>query len=96
MEQMKKAEAMKLLERIGRAIKELPEDVRIGRLFMVNDGKGAVLESGIHEVAEVVRCQRCAKRNTPDCAMWYQCEVCGGQWSWETDEDFCSRGELKQ
>ena len=146
MEQMKKAEAMKLLERIGRAIKELPEDVRIGRLFMVNDGKGAVLESGIHEaaeafgktvearpgwneeavilrfevnglvfcqfaqksrrgsrakgkeieMAEVVRCQRCAKRNTPDCAMWYQCEVCGGQWSWETDEDFCSRGELKQ
>lgn len=145
MERMKKAEAMKLLERIGRAIKELPEDVRIGRLFMVSDGKGVLLERGIHEaaevfgktveawpgwneknrilrfevdglvfcqlelkrkghqaegqeieMAEVVRCQRCAKRNTPDCAMWYQCEVCGGQWSWETDEDFCSRGELKQ
>lgn len=146
MERLKKAEALKLLERIEKIVKELPEDVRIGRLFMVNDGKGVVLESGIHEaaeafgktveawpgwseetailrfevnglvicefaqknrrndlaeheeveMAEIVRCQKCAKRNTPECAMWYQCEVCGGQWSWETDEDFCSRGEPRQ
>jgi len=45
------------------------------------------------ETAEIVRCRECVKRNTSECAMWYRCEVCGGQWNWETDEDFCSRGE---
>ncbi len=146
MERLKKTEALKLITRMAELVKELPEEVRIGRLFMVNDGKGVLLESGIHaaaeafgktveawpgwsketailrfevkglvicefaqknwrndlaehkevEMAEIVRCHKCAKRNTPECSMWYLCETCGGQWSWETDEDFCSRGELRR
>ena len=48
------------------------------------------------DAVEVVRCKDCAKRHTPDCLMWYQCSVCGGQWSWETDNDFCSSGKRKE
>lgn len=40
----------------------------------------------------VVWCKDCIKRNTSDCAMWYKCEQCGGQWSWETNNDYCSYG----
>ena len=47
------------------------------------------------DVVEVVRCKDCVKRQTPDCTMWYQCSVCGGQWSWENDAAFCSLGERK-
>lgn len=47
------------------------------------------------DVAPVVRCKECRKRGTPDCAMWYQCSVCGGQWSWETNDGFCSYGERR-
>lgn len=45
---------------------------------------------------EVVRCKDCKKRNTSDCAMRYECSVCGGQWSWEADNAFCSFGERKE
>lgn len=45
------------------------------------------------DAVPVVRCKECAKRYTPDCAMQYQCSVCGGQWSWESDDAFCSWGE---
>lgn len=48
------------------------------------------------DVAEVVRCRDCIKRNTPDCAMYYKCSVCGGQWNWENDNGFCSFGERKE
>jgi hypothetical protein len=44
---------------------------------------------------EVTRCKDCIKRNTPDCLMWYNCSICGGQWTWETDNDYCSAGERK-
>lgn len=47
------------------------------------------------DVEEVVRCKDCIKRNTPDCAMYYVCSECGGQWSWESDNVFCSYGEKK-
>ena len=47
------------------------------------------------DVVEVVRCKDCVNRYTPDCAMWYRCQNCDGQWSWETDNDFCSYGERK-
>ncbi len=47
------------------------------------------------ETVEIVRCRECAKRNTPECAMRFLCEGCGGQWNWETDDGFCSRGERK-
>lgn len=48
------------------------------------------------DVVEVVRCKECKNRNTPECAMWYRCSVCDGQWSWETDNDYCSYGERSE
>lgn len=45
------------------------------------------------DTAEVVRCRECVKKGTPDCAMQYQCSVCGGRWSWETNDAYCSYGE---
>lgn len=48
------------------------------------------------DVVEVVRCRECRKRQTPDCAMWYRCSICGGEWSWETDNGFCSYGERRE
>ena len=41
---------------------------------------------------QVVRCRDCAKRNTDDCAMWYQCSECYSQHSWESDNDFLQLG----
>lgn len=46
------------------------------------------------DVAEVVRCEDCIRRGTEDCAMHYGCE-CGEQHAWETDNDFCSWGEMR-
>lgn len=43
------------------------------------------------DVAEIVRCKDCVLRNTEDCAMYYECD-CGTQYSWETDNDYCSFG----
>ena len=48
----------------------------------------------IADVVEVVRCKECVLRGTDDCAMYYRCE-CGTQYSWESDNDFCSYGERK-
>ena len=47
------------------------------------------------DVVEVVRCKDCIKRNTPECAMRYECSRCGGQWSWESDYSYCSYGEKR-
>ena len=47
------------------------------------------------DVVEVVRCKDCVNRNTPDCAMWYQCSICGGQWSWNVENGFCWCGERR-
>lgn len=147
MRSVKKATALALLARMRDTVKKLPDNVRIGRLFVVNDGQGLILEEGFYETAEVfgktvetvpgfspewkflrfkvgdmtifqitdrartdraaegkvaekemeeiVRCRDCVKRGTPECAMNYRCSVCGGQWSWETDNDFCSMGRRK-
>lgn len=38
----------------------------------------------------VVRCANCQKRNTDDCAMYY--EINGKAWHWESDEGFCHCG----
>ena len=48
------------------------------------------------DVVEVVRCKDCIKRNTANCAMWFNCMKCGGQWSWESDNGFCSLGERRK
>ena len=45
-----------------------------------------------NEISPVVRCKDCTLRGTEDCAMQYSCTECGGQWSWESDNDFCSYG----
>ena len=46
------------------------------------------------DVVEVVRCCDCKFRKTKDCAMYYECD-CGQQYSWETDNDFCSFGKRR-
>ena len=45
------------------------------------------------DAVEVVRCKDCKYRNTEDCGMLYECMSCGGQWSWEYDNGYCSFGE---
>ena len=47
------------------------------------------------DVAEVVRCRECRNRYTTNCAMYYECSECGGQWEWTTDDGFCSCGQRK-
>ena len=47
------------------------------------------------DVVPVVRCKDCKFKSTPDCAMWFECSQCGGQWSWETNNDYCSYGERR-
>lgn len=54
MRKIGKSSALKLLESMEGVVKKLPEDVRIGRLFLVDDGQGIVLERGIHEAAEAL------------------------------------------
>ena len=67
------------------------EPAEIGlKLLKLAEYEGKIARS---ELIEVVRCKDCGKRNTPDCAMWYKCSICDGQWSWETDNGFCSIGE---
>lgn len=46
------------------------------------------------DAVEVVRCKYCAKRHTAECLMEYEC-VCGAQYSWESDDEFCSGGVRK-
>lgn len=45
------------------------------------------------DVVKVVRCKDCTNRKTPDCSMYYSCMECDGQWTWETDNDYCSYGK---
>lgn len=50
-----------------------------------------VRDAPIVDAVEVVRCKDCAKRHTAECLMEYEC-VCGAQYSWESDDEFCSGG----
>lgn len=43
----------------------------------------------------IVRCKDCWRRDANECAMWYECDECHGQTSWDYDEGFCSYGEQK-
>ena len=43
----------------------------------------------------VVRCEKCRKRHTWECAMHYESEDGKEQYGWENDNDFCSWGERK-
>lgn len=46
------------------------------------------------DAVEVVRCKDCVKRHTAECLMEYEC-ACGAQYSWESDDEFCSGGVRK-
>ena len=61
-----------------------------------NDAISAVIKKlktiSINE--DIVRCKDCIYRGREDCAMFYRCD-CGEQYTWETDNDFCSYGERR-
>lgn len=48
------------------------------------------------DTVPVVRCRECRNRYTTHCSMYYECDKCGGQWDWTSDDDFCSYGEKKE
>lgn len=48
------------------------------------------------DAVPVVRCKECRNRYTTHCLMYYECDKCGGQWDWTTDDDFCSYGVRKE
>lgn len=48
------------------------------------------------DVVEVIRCKDCALRKTEDCAMYYECDYCECQHTWESDNDYCSWAERKE
>lgn len=58
--------------------------------------KHLIADFPVVDAIQVVRCKDCIKRYTPDCLMNYECLVCGGQWDWTTDNDFCSAGERRK
>lgn len=47
------------------------------------------------DLVEVVRCKDCKYRKTEDCAMYYECN-CGAQYTWESDNDYCSWAEREE
>lgn len=47
------------------------------------------------DAVEVVRCKDCALRYSDDCAMSYMSEDHNQEYSWESDNDFCSWGKRK-
>lgn len=64
--------------------------------FCYLNAKELVKDAPTADVVEVVRCKDCIKKDTPKCAMWYDCEKCKGQWSWCNPNDFCSYGERSE
>ncbi len=53
MRKMKKEQVLKMLGSMVSTVEKLPDEVRIGRVFMVDDGQGLILERGIETAAEV-------------------------------------------
>lgn len=53
MRKMEKGKALKLLGSMVDAVGKLPDEVRIGRLFIADDGQGLILEQGIETAAAV-------------------------------------------
>lgn len=52
MRKLKKARVLKFLTSMVDAVEKMPEEVQIGRVFIVDDGQGLILERGIETVAE--------------------------------------------
>ena len=83
--------AINNLETADRYITHNPSEIGDNWLDISNSIDDAI--EALKFQQNVVRCKNCILRTTTDCAMNYKCE-CGGQWSWETNEDFCSYGKL--
>ena len=60
----------------------------------MSDAKRVLADMPAADAVKVVRCKDCAKRHTAECLMEYEC-VCGAQYSWESDDEFCSGGARK-
>ena len=84
-----------LIDDIDDIIKELFLPIEIKAVTMRTPSAITNLDHHTADVVEVVRCKDCIKRNTPECAMRYECSRCGGQWSWESDYSYCSYGEKR-
>lgn len=79
--------AVKIAERYG-----LTHGSVLGRHSGIADCIASEIEMiPAANVVEVARCKECLLRGKQACAMYYRCG-CGEQHSWETDDDFCSRG----
>ena len=51
MRQLEKNTVLRYLEEMRRVVEKMPEDARIGRMFIADDGQGIVLKSGVQEAA---------------------------------------------
>lgn len=47
------------------------------------------------DAVPVVRCRECKYRKTERCQMYWESEDGREQYSWETDDDFCSSGKRR-
>lgn len=59
-----------------------------------NNAVKIIMAAPTVDAVPIVRCKDCAKRHTGECLMEYEC-VCGAQYSWESDDEFCSGGARK-
>ena len=71
------------------------EKVLLERGFPLDIVQKVLETAQTNDVVEVVRCEKCRKRHTWECAMHYESEDGKEQYGWENDNDFCSWGERK-
>lgn len=71
------------------------EEVLLERGFPLDIVQKALETAQTIYAAEVVRCEKCRKRHTWECAMHYESDDGKEQYGWENDNDFCSWGERK-
>lgn len=51
---LKKADVLRMLTEMESVVKKLPDSVVYKRFFLVDDGKGIILESGIQDAAQAL------------------------------------------
>lgn len=71
------------------------QEVLLERGFPLNIVQSVLETVQTSDALEVVRCEKCRKRHTWECAMHYESEDGKEQYGWENDNDFCSWGERK-
>ena len=94
--QMSAKEMARLLGSIFVDCNEFTRTINGKIIFDSFDSIEEWLESEVdnNDLIEVVRCKDCIQRGRVDCAMSYRCD-CGEQYTWETDNDYCSYGERR-